>query len=94
MASPTERPNPWLTLLELPRVLHEMALLAPAHCWLKKLPPGDGHPVIVIPGFCANNATTAVLRHYLSAWGYAVEPWQMGTNINALDIKGFDDITT
>ena len=84
--------KPWLTALEFPRALHELSLLAPAHPWLKKLPRGDGHPIIVIPGFCANNASTVILRHYLAHWGYAVEPWSLGTNINALEINNFDDI--
>ena len=87
-----KRPSSWLTLLELPRAAQEMALLAPAHLWLKSLPGGDGQPVIVIPGFSANNATTMILRYYLRSWGYTAEPWQMGTNVNALEMNDFDDM--
>ena len=87
-----QRPNGILTLLEFPRATHELAALAPSHLWLKSLPGGQGQPVIVIPGFSANNATTMILRYYLRLWGYAAKPWPLGTNVNIMEIQGFDDI--
>lgn len=42
---------------------------------------GDGHPVIVLPGFMSSDAATAPLRAYLGAMGYRVIPWGLGTNV-------------
>lgn len=44
------------------------------------LPKGDGHAVLVIPGFLASDAATAGLRNVLSHAGYAVYGWEQGTN--------------
>jgi hypothetical protein len=43
-------------------------------------PRGDGHPVLVIPGFLAGDLSTLPLRRYLSALGYDVQPWSLGRN--------------
>lgn len=86
------RPKTWISLLELIRPVQEMSMLLPSHRWLKSLPKGDGHPVVVLPGFGADNKTTLILRHYLKQWGYAVEPWEMDQNITPMDIQDFDDV--
>lgn len=46
----------------------------------KALPTGDGHPVIVIPGFLTNDRYTTPLRWFLKRQGYNAQPWQLGTN--------------
>lgn len=43
-------------------------------------PRGNGEPVLVLPGFGANNTSTAPLRRYLSWLGYQVQGWTMGRN--------------
>jgi len=45
------------------------------------LPSGDGHPVLVLPGFGASDLYTCSLRSYLSALGYVAKPWRLGRNI-------------
>jgi pimeloyl-ACP methyl ester carboxylesterase len=55
------------------------ALLA-ALPWLRRLPPGDGHPVIVYPGLGAHDLTTAPLRRFLQGLGYSAYPWKQGFN--------------
>ncbi len=42
-------------------------------------PRGRG-PVIVLPGFMADDASTWLLRRFLSGLGYRVEPWRQGLN--------------
>jgi pimeloyl-ACP methyl ester carboxylesterase len=42
---------------------------------------GNGQPVIVLPGFGAKDFTTAHLRAFLAAQGFAPRPWPCGTNI-------------
>ena len=42
---------------------------------------GDGHPVLVLPGFTASDTSTWYLRNVLRAKGYAAHGWGLGTNI-------------
>ncbi|MBL8275285.1 MAG: alpha/beta hydrolase [Pelomonas sp.] len=72
-------PNAWLLLLE-GRAPWEYAALLAATPWLKKLPHGDGHPVLVFPGLGANDLTTAPLRALLDSIGYMTQPWGQGFN--------------
>ena len=44
------------------------------------LPPGDGHGVIVYPGFMASDASTHAIRTGLAQLGYQVRGWQQGRN--------------
>ncbi len=61
-------------ILEIPRLLW----YAPG---LAEQPKGDGEPVMVFPGYGASDASTTVLRAYLSYIGYAVNGWGLGTNM-------------
>lgn len=45
------------------------------------LPRGDGHGVIVYPGFLAADTTTYMLRRRLSSLGYQVFGWGLGQNL-------------
>lgn len=47
---------------------------------LAKAPDGDGHHVLVIPGFLAGDRSTAVLRRFIRRLGYKTIPWQLGRN--------------
>ncbi len=41
---------------------------------------GQGEPVLVLPGFMADDTSTLVLRRFLQAIGYRVRPWGQGVN--------------
>ncbi len=41
---------------------------------------GTGEPVMVLPGFMADDHSTYVLRHFLNAIGYKAYPWGLGIN--------------
>jgi pimeloyl-ACP methyl ester carboxylesterase len=45
--------------------------------------PADGPPVLVIPGFIANDRTTLALRRALAEAGWRVHGWEMGWNWGA-----------
>jgi hypothetical protein len=45
------------------------------------LPRGDGHPVIVIPGFLCGDVTTRGFRRLLARLGYDVAGWGAGMNL-------------
>ena len=51
----------------------------PASCAV--LRPGDGHPVLVLPGFTAGDASTIPLRWALRSRGYWVHAWRLGFNL-------------
>jgi pimeloyl-ACP methyl ester carboxylesterase len=63
------------------RALFEMATLPYALPWLMTLPKGDGHPVLLLPGFMADDATLVALKLFLRNRGYAVESWGFGRNV-------------
>lgn len=68
------------TALEVGSVV-EMGAHVVSTRWLNRLPKGDGHPVIVYPGFMASDLSTAPLRRVLRKLGYQVHAWNRGRNI-------------
>jgi alpha-beta hydrolase superfamily lysophospholipase len=46
-----------------------------------KWPTGDGHPVLVLPGFLANETSTRHLRTTLRRLGYYAHDWKQGRNL-------------
>ena len=42
---------------------------------------GDGQPIIVVPGFCSPNMSTARLRQFLKRQGFAPQTWTCGINL-------------
>ena len=77
-------PGPLLLLLE-GRAVWEYAGFVAALPWLRRLPRGDGHPVVVIPGFGAGDLTTLPLRTFLNDRGYASYAWNQGFNLGPRD---------
>ena len=74
-------PSPLLSSLELVRAMAEMTTLPGAAPILAQAPRGDGHPVLVFPGFTATDDSTWVLRRYLQRLGYEPMPWELGRNL-------------
>ena len=71
----------WLNILLEARAGLELgAGLATALPLLASAPRGDGHPVLVFPGMAASDLSTAPLRQWLRAVGYAAHGWQQGRN--------------
>jgi pimeloyl-ACP methyl ester carboxylesterase len=58
-----------------------------------RLPRGDGHPVLVLPGLLADDVSTRALRVTLRKLGYQVHGWGLGRNIGptAACVKGMRD---
>ncbi|MEO8278536.1 MAG: alpha/beta hydrolase [Ideonella sp.] len=72
-------PNAMLMALE-GRAPWEYAALLASRPWLRRLPRGDGHPVLILPGLGANDFTTRPLRRFLDKLGYTTHPWGQGFN--------------
>ena len=53
---------------------------------LAGLPSGDGHPVVVAPGFLASDGSTLLLRRVLASKGHAVESWGLGRNLGSPEL--------
>jgi pimeloyl-ACP methyl ester carboxylesterase len=47
---------------------------------LRCAPDGDGHPVLVLPGFTGSDRSTGPLRSVLRRRGYWVHGWRLGAN--------------
>jgi pimeloyl-ACP methyl ester carboxylesterase len=73
-------PHPALTLAE-GRGWMELAASLAARPLLMRAPAGDGHPLLVLPGFLASDRSTVPLRRYLSELGYDARPWAEGQNL-------------
>lgn len=46
-----------------------------------KLPQGDGHPVLFLPGFLSGDIYTAPIRSRVEAQGFKTYTWEGGTNL-------------
>ncbi|MFV8816097.1 lipase family alpha/beta hydrolase [Haliea sp. E17] len=63
------------------------------------MPRGDGHPVLVLPGFMADKASTLHLRWLVAMLGYKVYDWKQGVNVGPVGhmekviIRRIDEIT-
>ena len=60
-----------------PRQLARLALQYPSLMLEKR---GDGHPVIVSPGYSASEVSTTAIRRYLEQLDYRVHDWGLGQN--------------
>jgi pimeloyl-ACP methyl ester carboxylesterase len=74
-------PSDFLALTEAPRALFEFASFLALRPALSFLPRGDGHPVLVLPGFMASDTSTIPLRNLLVGLGYDAVGWELGRNI-------------
>jgi pimeloyl-ACP methyl ester carboxylesterase len=87
-AEAIEPPSMLLFALEGQRALLEAASLVPASPLLGAAPQGDGHPVLVLPGFGAGDESTVALRFYLRRLGYWVQGWRLGRNLGLEGSRG------
>lgn len=76
-----QRPSMVLALTDWPRSLVERGTLPFARTMLARAPRGDGHPVMVLPGFLTSDASTRHLRRYLASLGHDVHGWALGHNL-------------
>ena len=73
-------PSKLLLLLE-GRALGELATTLALRPLLRRLERGDGHPVLLLPGFMASDFSTRPLRRFLRDLGYSAHRWALGRNL-------------
>lgn len=73
-------PSKLLLALEGRALLELASVPLATPCLLRHVPCGDGHAVLVIPGFLASDLSTAPLRRFLRHRGYNVCGWGQGRN--------------
>ena len=79
--TPSKPPSRMTALSELLRAGFEASTLPfSLPLLMLKAPKGDGHRVLVIPGFLAGDRSTAVLRRFIDGLGYEALPWDLGRN--------------
>lgn len=83
-SGPKLKPPSGALMLAEGRALFEFnasLLLSPM---LMMAPRGDGHPVLVLPGFLASDLSTAFLRRYIGMIGYEPHAWDLGRNFGGV----------
>lgn len=70
-----------LFALEQGRALLDLAALRARREVRRKAPPGDEHPVLVLPGLLAGDFSTAPLRRFLRELCYDARGWKLGLNL-------------
>jgi pimeloyl-ACP methyl ester carboxylesterase len=63
------------------RAFFEIASLPYSLPLLMHAPHGDGHPVLLLPGFMGSEGSLIALEVYLRNRGYAVQTWGLGRNV-------------
>ena len=68
------------SVTEVGRALSELLTLGVLWPWLDVKTQGDGHPVLVLPGFLGSDLSTSAVRGYLHRHGFNALPWLQGRN--------------
>jgi pimeloyl-ACP methyl ester carboxylesterase len=79
------RPSRVLRDLEIPRAAWEFAACCATWPAMRSAPHGDGHGVLVLPGFMAADSSTWPLRTVLRRLDYDARPWGLGRNFGPTD---------
>lgn len=80
-----KRPS-WTLRLAETRAIAELYAYAWCYPLMHCAARGDGHPVLVLPGFLASGSSTFPLRHILKRLGYQGHRWKLGRNFGPVQI--------
>jgi pimeloyl-ACP methyl ester carboxylesterase len=80
-SAPRIPPPSKLWLLLEGRAAGELATTIALRPLLRRLDRGDGHPVLLLPGFLASDVSTRPLRGFLRDLGYWAHRWNLGRNL-------------
>jgi len=90
MSLPSSKANKpsMLNMVREGRAVFELGLSTLMMPALLRSPRGDGHPVMVLPGFLASDFSTRPLRAYLKLKGYKAVGWGLGRNLGTHIVGG------
>ncbi|MCK5892876.1 MAG: alpha/beta hydrolase [Endozoicomonadaceae bacterium] len=80
------------TALDAFRAIKDVASLVKNRGLLKRAPKGDGHTVMVLPGFMTSDPATTFLRKQLRKFGYNAQPWKLGVNLGPTSNRDIDTL--
>ncbi|MGB0522137.1 MAG: esterase/lipase family protein [Flammeovirgaceae bacterium] len=81
-----EKPSKFWLFTESGRALFDLGTYFASGLIWKNLPQGDGHPVLIFPGFLASDLSTGPLRRFLSYKNYSPQPWKLGRNLGDYEV--------
>lgn len=76
-------PAKLLWAAELPRAALTVLTLLRSRDMLRRVPRGDGRPILLLPGLFNSDRSNVVLRRYLNGLGYRADGWGLGRNFGA-----------
>ncbi len=79
--TPITRPSLWKYIGEHIKVWFEVFRFLRFKRHFKPKADGDGHPVLVIPGFMTTDWSTRTYRSYIDEFGYQSYGWGLGRNL-------------
>ena len=74
------RPSIFYWGTEIGRALVEIGMSIPFRTFYKNEKKGDGHPILVLPGFMAGDRSTSGLRGFIKDLDYEPITWDLGRN--------------
>jgi len=81
-----KKPSLFWLATEPVRAATELGISIPYRKLFHKNYKGDGHPVLVLPGFMASDTSTNPLRKFIEKLGYNAYAWELGRNTAKLEI--------
>lgn len=82
--SGVKKPSFFWLITEIGRAVTEMGISIPFRSFYGNTAEGDGHPVLVLPGFMASDVSTKPLRKFINRLGYTAYGWDLGRNVAKL----------
>lgn len=79
------RPSLFWLFTEGGRAVAELGFSIPYRTFFADKEKGDGHPVLVIPGFMSSDFSTGPLRKFIKKSGYTPYKWELGRNTAELE---------
>ena len=80
-----KKPSQFLHLTEILRAFLEYIICIFFRLFYKYKKTGDGHPVLVIPGFMGSGLSTKILRDFINKNGYNAYDWGLDRNLANFD---------
>lgn len=84
MSNKIKKPS-FLKVLFETRALFELGVYYSSSPFLRNVPKGDGHPVLVMPGLLASDFSTKPLRKFINDKGNYAYPWELGRNYGQVE---------